>query len=506
MKLRLYLASGIVLCLVSFLVLLGAEDTQHSSRLSNEIHEKIVPTLRHLEQMRFGILRIVSSTSELVLAKLTGTDDDDVESKPSNASDAETELIRQGQETSLLALRELRALRGDGKDRQADFVKLQEIEHAHDRLTADSGRIVALARSNATPKELAEAKEVFEASEMRALAIVELALNQAQQVTDNKHGQLSLEIKALRNEILSLGLLTVVMLVFYSLFVIRTLQREASARLEAEQLARDNADEVARRKRIEGRLVAHQKMEALGTMIGGIAHSVNNLLMPVITLSKMLKEDAPEASEQRDDLGRIQASGEKASRLLKDVLAFSRTSEHATSASCELVECLHGAFDIAKAALPSSVSLHVSFLLEKAWVPKDEAEIDTLVFNLLSNAVDAMENATGHIEVHLDKVKVEQGLIDGNQVQLASGEYARLSISDDGCGIPEKALPHVFEPFFTTKPVGKGTGLGLSVIYSSLTQVGGDIIVSSKPGFGSRFDLFLPLLEKEAMNASARRS
>lgn len=503
MKLRLYLASALVLCLVSVLVLLGAEDAQKSLRLSEEVHARIVPTLRHLEQMRFGILRIVSSTSELLVAHLTGAEDDEAGARPGSAGRAEEGLIRQGSDAYRVARDGLLALyRADG-ERPPEHVGLEAIDKSHERLADTSERIIGLVHAHASPGELAEAKEAFEAQEMQALAIVAQALDRTQQAADAQFALLSQEIADMRNQMLGLGMLAVAVLVIYSVFVIRLLQREAQARREAEQLAAANAAEVERRKRIEGRLAAHQKMEALGTMIGGIAHSVNNMLVPIVTLSKMLMQDAPPGSEQQHDLGRILASGEKASKLLKDLLAFSRTSEGAPSGSCELAGCLRRTLSLARATLPPSVELHEAILVDEAWVPKEESEIDTIVFNLLSNAVDAIADGAGRIDLGLDRVTVEKELAAGMPVRLQAGAYARLSIADTGCGIAAEVLPHVFEPFFTTKPVGKGTGLGLSVIYSSLTQAGGDIIVSSKPGAGTRFELFLPLLEGGAASAAA---
>lgn len=500
MKLRLYLASGIVLCLVSILVFLGAENAQRSLRLGEEIHVRSVPSLRHLEQMRFGILRIVSSTSELMVAHLTGADDE-AGPESGKATSAEVGLIEQGSEAYRNARENLLALYpGSGAPTPA-YADIEAIDRGHARLAATSGRIIALVHAHASPAELAEAKEAFEVQEMEALAAIAQALDRTQHAADAQYAELSAEIDEMRNQNLGLGLLGAAVLASYTFFVIRLLQREAKARREAEQLAAAHAAEIERRRNIEDRLAAHQKMEALGTMIGGIAHSVNNLLVPIVTLSKMLKQDAPPGSELQQDLGRILASGENASKLLKDVLAFSRTGEAAPAGSCELAGCLRRTLSLARAALPASVELHVALPAEGFKVPIEESEIDAIVFSLLNNAVDAIGGGKGRIDIGLDRVSVEHGLAEGVPVRLQAGEYARLAVADNGCGIAEQVLPHVFEPFFTTKPVGKGTGLGLSVIYGSLSRAGGDIIVDSKPGDGSRFDLFIPLLERVAGDA-----
>jgi signal transduction histidine kinase len=502
MKFRLYLASVVVLCLVSILVFLGTEDAQRSLRLSEEIHTRTVPALRHLEQMRFGILRIVSSTSELMVAHFAGGGQDEQRPRTGEAVTTETKLIEQGSDSYRMARQELLALYLNNDNPAPDHADLQAIDRSHAELAATSERIISLVHARASPQELTEAKEVFEVQEMQALGAIAQALGKTQQAADAQYSQLTLEITELRNQTLGLGVLAVAVLLIYSVFVIRLLQREAKARQEAEDLAAANAAEIERRRHIEDRLAAHQKMEALGTMVGGIAHSVNNLLVPIITLSKMLKQDAPAGSEQQLDLARILASGEKASRLLKDMLAFSRTGAAAPSGGCELADCLRRTLSLARAALPASVELHERILVDAAWVPVEESEIDTIVFNLLSNAADAIDSGSGRIDVSLARVMVEKGSAKKVPVRLQAGEYACLTIADNGCGIAETVLPHVFEPFFTTKPVGKGTGLGLSVIYGSVTQAGGDIIVDSKLGAGTRFDLFLPLLERGTAGAT----
>jgi len=496
MKRRLYLASGVVLCAIAVMVSYGSREAQHSVAANDDIQGRIVPAIRHLEQMRFGTIRVVSSTSELVVAKLTNGALDAAGPGMGKAADAEVELIRQGRENFEAGLDALRRLHRDRGGDSADHVDVQAISDARGRLMAQSGKIKELLELDAPASELAEAKEVFEALEMQALATIDVALVQAQREADARFSTLSDEITDLRNEIVVLGLTTAAMLLLYTAYVIHVLGREAQARREAEQLAADNAREVERRRRIEARLAAHQKMEALGTMVGGIAHSVNNFLMPVITLSKMLKQDAPEGSEMRDDLGRIQASGEKASKLLRDLLAFSHTGTVRTPGGCEVVGCVGRALALARAALPSSVTLQESLRLDQAWIPRDEADMDTILFNLIGNAVDAMPAGKGRIEVTLDQVAVDDGLADDVPVRLAPGRYVRLGVSDNGCGIAGDVLPHIFEPFFTTKAVGKGTGLGLSIAYSAVTQVGGDIAVSSEPGSGARFDVFLPLLDR----------
>ena len=494
MKSQIYLASAIVLGLVMLFVIFESRGAQQAKVANEEIQQHIVPGIRHLEQLRFGVIRIVSSTSELIVASLGEQPNADVDS-PSVAS-MEVDLIHQGEGAFRSALAALALLHHDHHNHSIPPYELDGIVSAFEGLVRHTGRIITLVESHATPPDLVAAKEAFEEQEVHTLATVEHTLEQAQATADDRFHGMAESIVQLRNDILVLGFVVVAVLLAYSVFVTRLLQREASARALAEQLAHENRLEVEHRKRIEARLASHQKLEALGTMLGGIAHSVNNFLTPIITLSQLLKQDAPPTSELRQDLDHILHSAQNASTMLKDVLAFSRTRTTRLPDSCDLVACLRRSLAVAKSAMSASVTLKEHIDLAEAWVPIGEADIETIILNLTGNAVDALRQAVGHIAIALGAAQIADGMVAGTPVRLDDGAYVRLSVTDTGTGIPPENLLNIFDPFFTTKEVGKGSGLGLSITYASVAQAGGDIIVSSEPGAGTRFDIFLPRLER----------
>ena len=489
MNLRLTVVAALTTAIVLLVGWYGLHTTEESVALTRSVQERMVPTLRYLEQMRFGILRTVSSTSEFLVATVVEREGDAEASEASRAAETESSLIEKGGrefDAALDGLRRVPVAKGHPQEELAGLLE------AHRSLAETARHIVSMAENGASVAKLAEAKEAFEGLEMAALGAVSGILDRAQAQADADFDEMAKEFRHLRGAILALAMVTILMLGVLTAHAMHLLKREAAARGMAESLARDMAAEIERRKRLESRLAAHQKMEALGTLVGGIAHSVNNFLVPVMTLSKLMADDAPPGSEQAEDLRRIHLSSQKASQLLRQVLAFSRSTESTGGGSCDLVAGVRRALVIGRAALPSAVRLEERYEVNTAWVPAGDSEVDTMVLNLLSNAVDALVEAAGQIRIGLGAVEIVKGDAAGTPVRAEDGRYAHLWVEDDGSGIPDDVLPHIFDPFFTTKAVGKGSGLGLSVIYSQVTQAGGDIVARSRRGEGTRFDIYLP--------------
>jgi len=494
-KSQVYIASFITLCAVVALILLGARGVQQIEWSNSEVSEHVLPQLRYLERMRFGVIRVVSSTSELIVGSLTGGHG------ATAVETLETKLIREGEREFLAAYKGMANLHSPQYDHPPP-INSADLLVAFERLQAGAQRIIELTESNATPMQFAQAKEDFEQLELTALGAIDQVFVRAEDLAHTELERITDSIGRLHDQIMGLGLISAVTLLFYSMFVTRLIRREEQARLNAEKLAQANEYEVERRKRIERRLASHQKLEALGTMLGGIAHSVNNFLTPIRTLTSLLKKGLPADAEQQVDLDHILRSAKNASAVLKEVLAFSRGSESNTDVT-ELVSCVRTALSVSRAALPSSVTLQESSTLSEAWVLAKEADIAAIILNLTSNAMDAMEGRTGCISVDLAEVRVADGVVDGTPVRLESGDYIRLRFADTGSGVSAEALPNIFDPFFTTKGVGKGSGLGLSVTYSIVSQAGGDIVVDSRTGAGTRFDILLPARERPAADAAA---
>lgn len=302
----------------------------------------------------------------------------------------------------------------------------------------------------------------------------------------------------LKRNVLGFGIASILALILYSYFIAHLIRKEASAHIQAETLAEENANEIARRMVLERRLVSHQKLEALGTMMGGIAHSINNFLAPILILTTLLKKDAAPGGDQERNLEYIRRAATNAADMLKDVLAFARNKPDGNTASTDLVACLLGSLKVARAAAPSAISIEAEIAPSEAWVNCKESELETIILNLINNAIDAVSISEGRIDVTLKAVSATSCRAAGFAVDIADGQYYWLRVKDTGYGICDEILPRIFDPFFTTKEVGKGSGLGLSISYTIITKIGGDIIASSPPGEGACFDLFFPMTANRA--------
>jgi signal transduction histidine kinase len=244
----------------------------------------------------------------------------------------------------------------------------------------------------------------------------------------------------------------------------------------------------AERQGLQDRLAQAQRLEAVGTLAGGIAHEFNNVLGVVMGATEMA---LPAAGEQvRRRLAQIAAAADRGQRIVEQVLAFSRRRErrdHAVRVQPTIAE----AIELIRVSLPATVTLRARLQADDAAVRGDAAEVQQVVMNLCTNAVHAMDGR-GTLEVALDTVAVplERAVSEGT---LAAGDYVRLAVRDTGHGMDEATRARIFEPFFTTKGVGEGTGLGLPTVHGYVTQYGGALHVTSRPGQGSTFEAFWPV-------------
>lgn len=238
-----------------------------------------------------------------------------------------------------------------------------------------------------------------------------------------------------------------------------------------------------------------QKMEALGQMAGGLAHELNNLLHPVIAFAtrarRMVGDDAPAAPLLED----IAASGRAARDIVRGVLTFSR-HDRAEAKPIVLAEAVCKAVDFAAGVMPRGARVDRSIEPLPDTAAVRAADVAQVVMNLVNNALDATGGG-GTLKIGLRRAEVP-GDAAAAARGLAPGAYAVLSVADDGCGMEAAVLANVFDPFFTTKPVGEGTGLGLSVVYGIARGWGGDVAVTSAPGEGAAFDVFVPLIAEAA--------
>jgi len=252
--------------------------------------------------------------------------------------------------------------------------------------------------------------------------------------------------------------------------------------------------DVTERRSLELQLQQSQQIEAIGQLAGGIAHDFNNLLTAIGGYASLLIEKAAD-SGQRDDLEEILKAAKRAATLTKQLLAFSRR-QVMDPAIVDLNGLIDDMAAMLRRLIGENIHLTTRLAADGASVRADRNQLEQVVMNLVVNARDAI-GSRGMIR--LETAVVTLGADAGNfRLPAKPGPYVSCSVTDTGHGMTEDTKTRLFEPFFTTKPRGHGTGLGLATVYGIVAQSGGSIDVTSEPGTGSTFTVYLPRLERAA--------
>jgi PAS domain S-box-containing protein len=254
------------------------------------------------------------------------------------------------------------------------------------------------------------------------------------------------------------------------------------------------ARDVTDRREMEAQLRQALKMEAIGTLAGGVAHELNNLLQPIIMMTELVMTKLPDHGPEFNQLERVVDAGAKASEIVQRILAFGRADEVSHSL-LDISLVVREGISFIRTIMPTSITLHVGIDEFVGFVRGDKTQLTQVLINLATNARDAIGAKIGTLSVWLSKTPENFELVDPKTGIVARGACAILAVGDTGTGMDSETARRIFEPFFTTKGVGKGTGLGLSVTHGIVSGHGGTIHVDSKPGIGTRFTIYLPLVE-----------
>jgi len=249
----------------------------------------------------------------------------------------------------------------------------------------------------------------------------------------------------------------------------------------------------------EEKLRHAQRLEAVGSLAGGVAHDFNNLLTAMFGHLKFLRGKVGGSEELRAEIDAVEHAANRAATLTRQLLAFSR-KQVLQLRVVELNAIARGMETMLKRLIGEDVELVVQAGSERSWIRADAGQIEQVVINLVVNARDAMP-AGGKLTIRT--FDVASGV--GRPESLRSGSYVALVVSDTGRGMDAATLERAFEPFFTTKAVGEGTGLGLSTVYGIVKQSEGEVFVTSAPGEGATFTLYFPSAAEPPVEAARPR-
>ena len=245
----------------------------------------------------------------------------------------------------------------------------------------------------------------------------------------------------------------------------------------------------AERAKLEKQMLHSQKMDAIGTLAGGMAHDFNNILCAMLGYTELALLDQEIKGVTRENLAAVLKSAERATELVKRILTFSRQTD-TERRPLKLGEIVMEAAQLLNAMLPSSIEIILDLRAREDVVVADAAEMHQVIMNLGTNAGHAMRAKGGQLKYELELV--ELAVPAAAKFSLPPGACVHLIVSDTGKGMSREVMERIFDPFFTTKSAGRGTGLGLTLVQKIIGRSGGHITVESELGRGTAFHIYLP--------------
>lgn len=244
-------------------------------------------------------------------------------------------------------------------------------------------------------------------------------------------------------------------------------------------------------KRMEEQIRQTQKMEVVGQLAGGVAHDFNNMLTAILGSAELMVKCVKDDSVAMKLLANIQKAASRSADLTGQLLTFSRKGQKKT-VQVRVDTSIHEVISLLERTIDKNITLATRLIANKTCVNGDPALLQNALLNLGVNARDAMPDG-GVVTFATANVELDAAYCGSSAFDITPGPYIEISVSDTGTGMTKEIIQHMFEPFFTTKEVGKGTGLGLAAVYGTITDHHGCITISSEPGLGTVFKLYLPL-------------
>ncbi|HIJ88112.1 MAG TPA: PAS domain S-box protein [Desulfuromonadales bacterium] len=251
-------------------------------------------------------------------------------------------------------------------------------------------------------------------------------------------------------------------------------------------------EDITERKQLEAQLRHSQKMDAVGQLAGGIAHDFNNILTAIVGYASIIHLKLPDGSSLKKSAEQITATAERGATLTQGLLAFSRklTSHRVTVDLNEIINRVH---QLLLRLISEDINLEIKLAPQILPILADTGRIEQILMNIATNSRDAMPRG-GSIVITTEAVIINSDFVLAKGFGKP-GRYALLTCTDSGEGMAEDVVKHIFEPFYTTKDIGKGTGLGLSIVYGIVKEHNGYAYCNSTVGFGTVFQIYLPLLD-----------
>jgi len=260
--------------------------------------------------------------------------------------------------------------------------------------------------------------------------------------------------------------------------------------------------DMSEQNQLEEQLRQSQKMESLGTLVGGIAHDFNNILAGMTGNMYLIKKQAAGNAEITERVIKLEALAFSAANMISQLLAFARQASVQMD-TIYLSPFIRESLALSSASVSEDIIFHVHLPEQPLSIRGDATQLQQMLMNLLNNARDAVEESEQpEISVSLQAYSATPAFLNRHN-ELTDSNYACITVSDNGCGISTKDMLSIFEPFFTTKDIGKGSGLGLSMVFGAIQTHGGVIEVESRPGLGTMFHLYFPILDTEEKQAEA---